>query len=269
MTEVIEEVKRESVRNLISNGNRPDGRGFEEFREINYEMDYIGTAEGSCLIFFGGTQILVAVKIGTGQPYPDSPDKGTLITSAELVPSASPEVESGRPMYNEKYLEIARVVDRSIRESQMIDMEKMCIEEGELVRTVFVDIHILDDLGNLIDAATLGAMLALRTAKMKKYEIKDGEPVELDETEPLPIEGAPISCSVAKFVDSLIVDPTHEEEIAMDSKIVIGIDEEEHIRAMQKSGSGPWTVSQLQAAIDLAMKTVADLRKKLKLEEVG
>lgn len=268
MTEVLEEVKRESIRNLVDSGRRPDGRAFDKFREITYETGVISTAEGSCLLFIGDTQILVCVKTGTGEPYPDSPDKGALITSAELVPSASPEVESGPPNSNKKYVEIARVVDRSIRESQMIDMNKMCIEEGKLVRIIFIDIHILDDTGNLIDGATLAALLALRSTQMKKIKIEDGKPIILEETEPLPVQRIPIACSVAKFGDSFLVDATHEEEIAMDSKIVFGIDEEEHIRAMQQSGCGPWSMEHIQAGLELARKTVADLRKKLKLEAV-
>ncbi len=269
MTEVLEEVKRESVRNLISNGNRPDGREFDEFREINYETDYIGTAEGSCLLYLGDTQIISAVKTDTGEPYPDSPEEGALITSAELVPTASPEVESGPPTRNEKYIEIARVIDRSIRQSGMIDMKEMCIEKGKLVRMLFIDVHILDDFGNLIDAGTLAAVLALKTAKTRNFKIEDGETVELEERTPLPLGPTPLACSIAKFGDSLLVDPTYEEEVAMDSKIIFGIDEEEHIRAMQKSGSGPWDNDQIQEALELAFKTISDLRDKFRLEEIG
>lgn len=269
MPEALEEIKRESIRSLISDGKRPDGRAFDEFREIAFETGIISTAEGSCLIHLGDTQILVAVKTVTGQPYPDSPNEGVLITSAELVPMASPEVESGPPMSNKKYIEIARVVDRSIRESKMIDMEKMCIQEGSHVRMVFLDIHILDDVGNLIDGSTLAAVLALRTAKMPKIKIEDDEVVVLEESEPLPIQSTPIACSIAKFGDKLLVDPTNEEEIAMDSKIVFGLDEEEHIRALQKSGFGPWSVEEIRAGLDLARKTLKGLRKKLKPEEIS
>lgn len=269
MTDTLDEVKRESIRNLIIDGKRPDGRAFDEFREITLDNEYISTAEGSCLVHFGGTQVLVAVKTLTGVPYPDSPDQGVLITSAELVPAASPEVESGPPNSNKKYVEIARVTDRSIRESKMIDMTKMCIEEGKHVRMVFIDIHILDDLGNLIDAATLGAVAALRGGKMPKVKVKDEELEVLEETEPIPTQGIPLACSVAKFGNNLIVDPTNGEEIAMDSKMVYGIDEEGNIRAMQKSGPGPWTPDEVKAGLDLASKTLKSLRKKLKLEKIA
>ncbi len=263
MQEILEDFKSESIRNLISTGRRPDGRAFEEVRPISFETGVISTAEGSCLIHLGDTQILVAVKTATGEPYADSPDMGVLITSAELVPTAAPEVESGPPTANEKYVEIARVVDRTIRESEMIDMQKLSVEPGKLVRILFLDIHILDDGGNLIDGATMAGVLALRSAKVKKIAYEDGKVTVLDEEEPLPVRGFPLACSIAKFGNALLVDPTYEEEIAMDSKIVFGIDEEEHIRAMQKSGPGPWQREQIEQAMELAQKTVKDLRKRL------
>jgi len=269
MQEVVEDVKRESIRSLIADGKRADGRAFDQLRELTYETNVISTTEGSCLLHMGDTQILVAVKTAAGEPYPDSPNEGVLITSAELVPLASPDVESGPPLSSDKYIEIARVVDRSIRESKMIDFSKLCLEKGKYVIVVFVDIHTLDDGGNLIDGATLASVIALTACRMKKWELKDGKPVAAEQTQPLPITRVPIACSVAKFGEALLVDTTHEEEIGMDSKIVFGLDEGEHIRAMQKTGSGPWSREQIKAALELARRTVSDLRKKLKLEAVA
>ncbi len=61
-----------------------------------------------------------------GTPFADTPDKGVLSTNAELIPMGSPNFEAGPP--DEHSIELARVVDRGIRESEMIDLEKMCIE---------------------------------------------------------------------------------------------------------------------------------------------
>jgi exosome complex component RRP42 len=103
---------------------------------------------------------------------------------------------------------------------------------------------------------------------MPKVKVEEEKVVTLEETEPFPLQGIPMACSIAKFGPNLIVDPTNEEEIAMDSKIVFGIDEEGNIRALQKSGSGPWTRDEIQAGLDLASKTIKALRKKLKLEKI-
>ena len=77
----------------------------------------------------------------------------------ELIPLASPDFESGPP--REKAIELARVVDRGIRESETIDMAKLCITPEEKVWIVFIDVHVLDYDGNLFDACSLAASAAL------------------------------------------------------------------------------------------------------------
>ena len=52
-------------------------------------------------------------------------------------------------------IELARVVDRGIRESKAIDLKKLCIDPGKKVFMVFVDVYVLDHDGNLIDAAAM------------------------------------------------------------------------------------------------------------------
>jgi len=99
-----------------------------------------------------------------GEPYPDTPEQGAMSTAVELIPLASPDFESGPPRANA--IELSRVVDRGIRESKFIDLEKLCIESGEKVWIVFIDIHVLDYDGNLFDACSLAASAALLSAKV-------------------------------------------------------------------------------------------------------
>ena len=134
--EVIEDIRKDYVYDLIEKGKRADGRGFLDFRNIVVERDLIKKAEGSTRVQIGDTVVLVGVKVEPGAPFPDTPNKGILMTNAELVPLASPEFESGPP--NENSIELARVVDRGIRGSETIDLEKLCIEEGEKVWMVFL-----------------------------------------------------------------------------------------------------------------------------------
>ena len=64
-----------------------------------------------------------------GVPYSDTPDEGSLMVGAEFLPMASSDFEMGPPGVDA--IELARVVDRSIRESEAIDMKKLCIETGK------------------------------------------------------------------------------------------------------------------------------------------
>ncbi|TDA29709.1 MAG: RNA-binding protein, partial [Hadesarchaea archaeon] len=163
MKELISSVKKDYLLGLALQGKRVDGRALDQYREVSVERGVIGTAQGSALVKLGNTQVMVGVKLQKGEPFPDTPTSGILVVNAELLPLASPTFEPGPP--NEDAIELARVVDRAIRESQMIDLEKLCIKEGEEVWAVFIDIYVLDHDGNLIDASVLASVAALYGVK--------------------------------------------------------------------------------------------------------
>ena len=118
-------IKHDFLLKLSSEGKRADGRRFDEFRNIKIEVNVINKAEGSAKVTIGNTQVISGIKIDIGEPYPDSPDSGVMTTAAELIPMASPDFEAGPP--DQESIELARVVDRGIRESQIIDVDQLCI----------------------------------------------------------------------------------------------------------------------------------------------
>jgi exosome complex component RRP42 len=124
-------IKKEYLVNLAENGKRADGRKFDDFRNISIETGVISKAEGSARVKIGNTQVISGIKMDIGEPYSDSPESGVMTTAAELIPLASPDFEAGPP--RENAIELARVVDRGIRESELIEVDKLCIEPGEKV----------------------------------------------------------------------------------------------------------------------------------------
>ncbi|MCJ7561376.1 RNA-binding protein, partial [Candidatus Bathyarchaeota archaeon] len=153
MSSLITRVRKLQIAQTIEKGTRLDGRGLMDVREIKIEQGLIQKAEGSARVLLGKTQVLVGVKIETGEPFPDTPNEGVQTVNAELVPLASPTFEPGPP--DENSIELARIVDRGIRESKAIDTAKLCIEPGKNVFVVFVDVWVLNHDGNLIDASAL------------------------------------------------------------------------------------------------------------------
>jgi exosome complex component RRP42 len=171
-----------------------------------------------------------------------------------MRPIASPTFETGPP--DEHSIELARVVDRGIRESGAIDVEKLLIEEGK-VWVIFVDIHILDHSGNLIDAAGLAAMSALLDARMPKYE--DGKVIRGEYKGKLPLTCTPIPCTSVKIGDSILLDPSLDEEYAMTSRLTVTTTNT--LNAMQKGGSGAMTEDDVMKAFDLSFKHGKEIRK--------
>ena len=261
MSSLVTRVRLKQIEQAIEKGKRLDGRGVGDYREIKIEQGLIEKAEGSARALLGKTEVLVGVKVETGTPFPDTPNNGVLTVNAELVPLASPNFEPGPP--DENSIELARIVDRGIRESKAIDTEKLCIEPGKKVFVVFVDIYVLNHDGNLIDASALAAVSALLNTKMPNYEIKDGEVVIKQGYTPLPIKSHPITVTLGKINSKLIVDPWLEEEQVMDSRLTMAFNDEGNICAIQKGGSGYFTQQQILEGMKLAQGKAAELRKKM------
>ena len=203
---------------------------------------------------------MVGVKIGTGTPFADVPNKGVLTVNAELVPLASPDFEPGPP--GENAVELARVVDRGIRESKAIDLEKLCVESGKMVFVVFIDVYVLNHDGNLIDASAIAALAALINTKMFKYEVKDGEIVQKPGYTPLPMVNYPIAVTFAKIGNKIIMDTGIDEEHVMDARLTMTMDKDGNVCAIQKGGgSGYFTKEEILEASKIAQKKTAELRK--------
>ncbi len=247
--------------NLASKGKRIGNRGPEDYRKITVEKDVIGKAEGSARVRIGDTEVIAGVKMGLGEPYPDKPDDGVMIVGAEFSPIASPEFETGPP--KEDAIELARVVDRGIRESGTIDTAKLCIRKGELVWMANVDIHIINHSGNLIDAAALAAVTALWNTCFP--EIK-GDRVEYGKktSKKLPVNFKPVTITITKVGDHFLVDPDLEEEKVMNTRISIGVKDDDNVCAIQKGGSGNLSPEEIGRALDLAVKKSRELRKAIK-----
>ena len=117
---------RSHIISLLNAGTRLDGRKLTEYRKpIEAEYGIVKTAEGSARVKIGETEVMVGVKMEVGEPYPDMPDQGTIIVGAELLPLSNPEFELGPPGI--QAIELARVVDRGIRESKAVELKTLCI----------------------------------------------------------------------------------------------------------------------------------------------
>lgn len=251
--EVMTRLAKDYVYNLMLKGEREDGRSFDEIRDIKLETNVIEKAEGSAKVQLGETQVLVGIKLQTGTPFPDSPDQGVIITSLELNPIASPSFEAGPP--REKAIEMARVVDRGIRESGAIDLNKLCITEGEEVWIVFIDVHVLNDEGNIVDASSLATIAALMTAKIPAEREGRGDDTMI------PIRDMPVGVTLVNIGGEMMVDPVRNEEEICETKLTVVSNQDGSICAMQKSGEGVLSVEQVLLAVDIACKKAAEIRE--------
>jgi len=255
----MKKISRDYLIKLLDRGIRVDNRKLDEYREIKIETNVSNNAEGSARVKIGDTEVLAGIKMEVGTPYPDKPGEGTIIVSAELLQMANPDFEGGPP--SAKAIELARVVDRGIRESKAIDFEKLCITEGEKVWLVLIDIYIANDDGNLQDAASLAALAALINSKMPSY---DGERVDYKKKkEKLPLQKRPIECTVYKIGKHLLVDPCLAEFENIDARLTVAFSNN-NVNAMQKGGNYTFTTEEIEKALKIAKKKTDEISKLLK-----
>lgn len=258
MSEILPLIRKEYLMNLAKEGKREDGRALEEYRPIDIQVDVVDKAEGSAVVSLGGTMVFAGIKVDTGEPYPDTPADGVMITGAELIPMAAPDFEAGPP--REDAVEVARVVDRGIRESEALDTAALCVTEGELVRLVFVDLHVMDYDGNLIDACGIAAMAALASCKMPVLD-EEGSPTE--EYVDLPITDIAVPCTFIKMGDIMLLDPSLDEERALDSRLTVATDKDLNVCAMQKSDIGGFNLDEIMYAVRISKAKGQQIREKI------
>jgi exosome complex component RRP42 len=256
---MVSRIRQKQIAQLVTSGKRLDGRGLTDYRPVQIETGIIEKAEGSAKARLGRTEVMVGIKIELGEPFSDRPNDGVLTVNSEFVPLASPEFEAGPP--GEESMELARVVDRGVRESKAINLEKLCIIPGKKVFVVFVDVYVLNHDGNLIDASALATLAALMNSKVFKYELKDGEVERKPGFVPLPMKNFPIAVTFADISGKLVVDPWLDEEQVMDARLTISFDKDGRICAIQKGGTGTLSSEQIIEAAKIAKEKAEELRK--------
>ncbi len=254
---------KETITQLADKDKRLDGRGLEEYRKpIRIETNISWTAEGSARVQIGETVVMAGVKLSIEKPYNDTPEEGGIMINAELLPLSSPEYEPGPPGI--KAIELARVIDRGIREAKALDMKKLCIRPGEKAWFVIIDIITINDAGNLFDAAGLAALTALKSARFPVVDEDTGAIDYKKKTDqPLPLLKGPLPVTVYKINGKFLVDPTSEEEEAYDARLTVASDERGILSALQKGGAVPVTIEEVSRMLDLALEKAKFLRREL------
>jgi len=257
-------IMRDHIRALLKKDARPDGRGFLDYRtclSVEYGVSP-KTAEGSARVRIGKTDVIAGIKLGLATPYPDQQDQGTIMVGAELTPFSNKNFEMGPPSIAS--IELARVVDRGIRESGAIDLKKLCVKVGEQVWQVFIDIYPINDDGNLRDAASLAALAALKDTLFPTLDKKTGMVDYYTKTKTkLPLNDEPLEITVIKIGDTFLVDPTLEEEEYLDARITVALLKDGTICGMQKGGTEALSTEDISQMVKIAGDTVKTLRKVL------
>jgi exosome complex component RRP42 len=263
----ISQINIENFAKMFAAGKRFDGRGLLDHRNLEVSYDVSNKAEGSARVKLGKTEVVAGIKLQVGVPYPDSPEKGNLMVSGDLLPMASPRFEAGPPKFNA--IELPRLVDRGIRGAETIQLSKLVVTAGEKVWTVIIDIYPINDDGNLIDASSIAAIAALNNTFLPTLDAEGKIDYENKTKTRLPLlkDSVPISITVFKLGGTLLLDPTREEEEACEVRVSFTVSKHEGkymINSAQKSGEMTLTRKELETIMEFLPKKFDELNEKLK-----
>jgi len=249
---IIDKLKRSKILELLQEGKRIDDRTLDEHRPLVIDTGVIPHANGSARGRLGDTEIVSGIKVQPDRPFPDMGDKGIFMCTAEILPLAHPSAETGPPQPD--VIELARVVDRGIRDSGMIDLSQLVLEKDKSVIGLFSDSVVTDNDGNLFDSCSYAAVAAIITSTIPKWEMKDDKPVLIENQESnAPITTIPISVTMGRIGEFIIVDPNIDEWGCLDARITITTNSDGNIVALQKGGSDGFTFEQLVKCSELSI----------------
>ncbi|XP_030593081.1 exosome complex component RRP45-like isoform X2 [Archocentrus centrarchus] len=252
--------ERDFLLKAIEDKKRLDGRQTYDYRKIKISF---GTDYGCCFVDLGQTRVMAQVSCELVAPKENRPNEGIMFFNIELSPMASPAFEQGRQ--SELSVKLNRQLERCLRNSKCIDTESLCVMSGEKVWQIRVDVHTLNNDGNLMDAASIAAITALCHFRRPDVSIQGQEvtvysPEERDPI-PLSIYHMPISVSFAFFQlgTYLLVDPCEREERVMDGLLMIAMNKHREICSIQSSGGIMLLKEQVMRCSKIAAVKVSEI----------
>jgi ribonuclease PH len=140
--------------------SRADGRSHDQLREVRFTRGWLSQAEGSVLVEFGQTRVLVAASVTEGVPrWRKGSGLGWVTSEYAMLPRATntrTDRESVRGRIGGRTHEISRLIGRSLR--AIIDYKAL----GE--NTIVLDCDVLQADGGTRTASITGAYVALADA---------------------------------------------------------------------------------------------------------
>ncbi|KAG2761952.1 hypothetical protein PC129_g15666 [Phytophthora cactorum] len=281
---------------------RADGRELLQQRKIRVQFRR-SDSESQAEVQLGRTRVIGNVHGEIVPPSPDRPTEGFLHFAVELSPMASPSFEAsasaGRGAASSvAAAELARLVERGVRESRALDTEALAVVAGEKVWAITCHVHVVDHGGNLVDAASLAAIAALMHYRRPEVAVKEGTSgngvvtvysVDEHAAVPLSLHHIPISISFCFLqpaanmhgssenddgVDAdedgepiIFMDPTDREERITDARMSFTFNSFRELCAVHKIGGAAVSQTTVLRCANVAAARVVELTTFLKEEE--
>ncbi|KAI5479642.1 splicing factor 3B subunit 3 [Pseudohyphozyma bogoriensis] len=255
------------VTKALNQGLRLDGRSPYQLRPLALTF---GPDLGWVECSLGETRVVVQVSAEIVKPQSDRPYEGFLVISTEISPMAAANYEAGRASDEEVLL--ARSLEKALRRSNAVDREALCIVAGQKVWSIRVDVHFLNDEGNMLDCASIAAITALQHFRRPDVEVVGEEVTVHSMTErvpvPLAIHHTPICLTFAFFPDSpqSLLDPNHLETQLSSGLMTLTLNAQSEICVLTKAGGAPLDADEIMRVVMIGVGRVREVDEFIKKE---
>jgi ribonuclease PH len=227
---------------------RPSTRAPDQLRPVTLETGVNRYAEGSCLVTFGHTKVLVTASVEESvPPFLRGRGQGWVTAEYGMLPRATHtrgRREAAQGKQSGRTQEIQRLIGRSMR--AVMDMKAL----GE--RQISIDCDVIQADGGTRTASITGAWVALRMAV--NYLIAEG----VLTTDPIVDQVAAISCGV--FSDTPVLDLDYEEDSNAEADANFVLTGSGDIVEIQATGEKRgFTRAEFEELFDLARKGIGEL----------
>lgn len=230
---------------------RKDGRGAREPRTIEIVPDFLPHAEGSVLVSFGNTKVIVTASVDDRvPPHLFGTGRGWVTAEYGMLPRAthsrSPR-EAARGKQGGRTLEIQRLIGRALRAS--VDLDKL----GPM--TITLDCDVIQADGGTRTAAITGAWVALALAVRR---LRTQGRIKKD---PMISQVAAISVGIRE--GATLLDLDYEEDSTADVDLnVVATDTGALIEVQGTAEGRPFVRSVLDEMVDLGLEGIQKLAEK-------
>lgn len=273
--------EREFITQSVQEGHRLDGRTRYEFRQLRVTVlnGEPGSDEKSTLslpsntngavtlqVQLGGTRIIASASCHEVEPDPGRPTEGFYQFDLQFAPLASEASLRNTTAQKHRTVEAARLIEKGLRNSRAIDTEALCLIPHERVHLVRVDLRVVDDDGDVVGAASMAAITALKLLRRPPLQASStplSTAARLYLT-PIPMHHLPFVVSFALYDDgNVVVDPSWKEEQAAAGHLFITMNKHGDICNLQKAGGVPLEPAQLAHCAQIAASQVEDITEQI------
>ena len=240
---------------------RLDGRSRLQYRTANFNRCIIPSANGSVSVQFDSTRVCVALKLEISQPSLEQPGLGKIVCSVECPSACSSEFE-GRA--GEDCASVLTNHLSSVLSGCLALRRELSLKEGAQCWCLSIDASVLSNGGNLLDACLFATSIALRDLSIPKIsllshdatgntEIFLDDPNDCGTAVPAQVlDDVPLCVSICTVGQLIFVDPSAEEELCCDARIIVAFLRSGEVSSVFKSGRGAVAESVMADVLSIA-----------------